>query len=65
LSKRLGLTRRDDPEKIAADLEKLIPKQEWIEFSLRMILHGRRVCKARKPGCEICVLDPVCPRIGV
>ena len=65
LSKRLGLTRRDDPEKIAADLEELIPKKEWVEFSLRMILHGRRVCKARKPGCEICVLDPVCPRIGV
>jgi endonuclease-3 len=65
VARRLGLTRQDDPEKIADDLEKVIPQLEWIRFSMRMILHGRRVCAARKPRCESCVLDAVCQKVGV
>jgi endonuclease-3 len=65
LARRLGLTRRQDPEKIAAELEELLPSAEWIEFSTRLILHGRRVCTARSPRCDACVLAPLCPKIGV
>ena len=65
LARRLGLTRLGDPEKIAAKLEALLPRAEWIRFSTRLILHGRRVCLARNPRCEECVLAGVCPRIGV
>ena len=65
LAQRLGLTRGDDPERIATELESLIPRTEWIAFSTRLILHGRRVCVARSPRCDVCVLDGVCPRVGV
>jgi endonuclease-3 len=65
LARRLGLTRLVEPEKIATKLEALLPRAEWIEFSTRLILHGRRVCSARKPRCGECVLAEVCPRIGV
>ncbi len=65
LARRLGLTTLEDPEKIAAELEGLIPRAEWIRFSTRLILHGRRVCSARTPRCEECVLDELCPRVGV
>jgi endonuclease-3 len=65
LARRIGLTTRDDPEKIAADLERLIHRDEWVGFSMRMILHGRRVCVARKPRCEGCVLEPVCRKRGL
>ena len=65
LARRLGLTRLEDAEKIAAELEKLLPKEEWIKFSTRLILHGRRVCSARSPQCPKCVLSGVCPKIGV
>jgi endonuclease-3 len=65
LSRRLGLTVLEDPEKIAAELEGLLPRDEWIKFSTRLILHGRRVCSARSPRCEECVLAGVCPKIGV
>ena len=61
LARRLGLTRLEDPEKIAAELEDLLPKEEWIKFSTRLILHGRRVCGARSPRCDECVLAEVCP----
>jgi endonuclease-3 len=64
LARRLGLTRLEDPEKIAAEIEALLPKNEWIDFSTRLILHGRRVCSARSPRCEECVLEEVCPKIG-
>src|SRR5437868_5695541 len=65
LSRRLGLTRHTDPEKVERDLMDLIPRKEWTMFSHRMIFHGRQVCHARKPRCESCVLLSVCPRIGV
>ena len=65
LAQRLGLTDLEDAEKIAAELEKLLPQDEWIAFSTRTILHGRRVCSARSPRCGECVLADVCPRVGV
>ncbi|HLF95234.1 MAG TPA: endonuclease III [Planctomycetota bacterium] len=64
LTRRLGLTRRDDPKKIEQDLMKLIPKGEWIDFSHRLIWHGRRVCGARKPQCDQCTLASCCPSAG-
>lgn len=63
LSRRLGLSRLDDPERIAAELEALLPRDKWIRFSTRLILHGRRVCTARAPRCDGCVLAAICPKI--
>jgi len=65
LAQRLGLTDLEDAEKIAAELEELLPQDEWIAFSTRTILHGRRVCSARSPRCEDCVLADICPKDGV
>jgi len=65
ISRRLGLTESDDPVKIEQDLMQLLPRGEWIDYSHRMIHHGRRVCKARQPLCEQCGLNTFCPRIGV
>jgi endonuclease-3 len=65
VARRLGLTRLDDPEKIAQRLERSIHRDEWIRFSMRMILHGRRVCTARKPRCDSCALEDICPKVGV
>jgi endonuclease III len=65
LSQRLGLTQHEDAVKIERDLIALLPKKEWIDFSHRLIWHGRRVCKARKPLCGQCVLNQVCPKVGV
>ena len=62
---RLGLTRETDPEKVEQDLQALLAPTEWTSFSMRLILHGRAVCNARKPRCEVCVLAGDCPRIGV
>jgi endonuclease-3 len=61
LSERLGITENKTPEKIEADLMELLPKKEWIDFSHRLIWHGRKVCNARKPACENCSLEPLCP----
>ena len=65
LSNRLGLTTENSPEKIETDLSKIVPKKEWILFPHLLIWHGRAVCKARKPLCENCVLEDICPKIGV
>lgn len=65
LSRRLGLTDADDPVKIERDLIEIVPKKEWIDFSHRLIWHGRRICVARKPKCEICPMNGFCPRIGL
>jgi endonuclease-3 len=61
LSQRLGLTRRDDPVKIERDLMKLVPRRYWNVFPHLLIWHGRRVCLARTPRCEGCVLNDLCP----
>jgi endonuclease-3 len=65
ISRRLGLTAATDPVKIEKDLMALLPQREWIAFSHRLIHHGRRVCKARKPNCDACCLAKWCPRIDV
>ena len=65
LSQRLGMTRQEDAVKIEQDLMRQLPTEEWIMFSHRVIHHGRRICKARKPRCEECPLAALCPRIGV
>lgn len=65
LSRRLGLTSHDDPEKVERDLMALIPRREWTMFGHRMIYHGRQVCHARNPSCTTCTLADFCPRVGV
>jgi endonuclease-3 len=59
------LTKHEDAVKIERDLAELLPPEEWIDFSHRLIWHGRRVCKARKPLCPQCVLNDWCPKVGV
>lgn len=61
LSRRLGLTAHDDPVKVELELNGYLPAAERGDFSLRMILHGRRVCDARRPRCADCVLEAICP----
>jgi endonuclease III len=65
LSNRLGLTQEKTPERVEQDLMKKIPREEWINFSHRLIHHGRQVCAARNPSCGRCTLNAVCPKIGV
>ncbi len=65
LAKRLGLTTSSDPVKVEHELNAMIPPAERGPFSLRLILHGRRVCVARRPRCEACVLADFCPKVGV
>ncbi len=61
LSQRLGLTKEDDPVKIERDLQRLVPREYWGLFPHLLIWHGRRVCIARAPRCEDCVLNDLCP----
>ena len=65
LSQRLGLTKEDDPVKIERDLVKLVPRADWHRFPHLLIWHGRRVCQARRPRCEDCVLADLCPSFRV
>jgi len=65
LAARLGLTRHTDPAKIEEDLMRLVPRDQWSIFAHRLIWHGRRVCHARRPDCEHCVLAPLCPSAGL
>lgn len=65
ISRRLDFTRQTDPVKVERDLMELLPQREWILFSHRLIHHGRRVCRARKPDCQGCPLLRNCPQIGV
>ena len=64
LSRRMGFTKHDDPEKIELDLMTIWPKKDWTMFSHRMIFHGRNVCSARKPDCANCRLSEMCPAVG-
>ena len=61
LSRKLGLTTEEDPVKVELELNEMVPALERGEFSLRIILHGRRVCDAKKPCCHECVLNDFCP----
>jgi endonuclease III len=65
LSQRLGLTRQEDPVKIERDLVRLVPKADWARFPHLLIWHGRRVCDARRPRCEDCVVADLCPSARV
>ena len=67
ISRRLGLTQRDDKDavRIEQDLMQLIPQDQWIDFSHRMIHHGRQICAAKKPQCDNCPMNSFCPRIGL
>jgi endonuclease-3 len=61
LSQRLGLTKQEDPVKIERDLMRLVPREDWARFPHLLIWHGRRVCDARRPACERCVISDLCP----
>ncbi|MCC5948340.1 MAG: endonuclease III [Nitriliruptoraceae bacterium] len=61
LSRRLRFTREQDPKRIERDLMRLFPTQRWLEVSDLLIHHGRRTCDARRPRCEDCVIEPLCP----
>ncbi|CAN5156202.1 endonuclease III [soil metagenome] len=61
LSQRLGFTRQEDPVKIERDLRRLVPREDWARFPHLLIWHGRRVCLARRPRCDRCVVNDLCP----
>lgn len=65
LTRRLGLTAEDDPVKVEREITEMLPPKDWGGFSLRLILHGRRVCLARKPRCGECLLVDLCPSARV
>jgi len=67
IAKRTGMTKADskDAVKIELDLNARIERREWIDFSHRVIAHGRAICTARKPKCEECMLEETCPRVDV
>ena len=65
LSVRLGLTTETDPVKVEHELNAMVPPGDRGKFSLRLILHGRRVCASRKPRCDACVLAGFCPSAGL
>jgi endonuclease-3 len=64
LSNRLGLTKHEDAVKIEFDLRELVPEKDWSDFSHGIVWHGRRCCFARKPECERCPLNELCPSAG-
>lgn len=61
ISKKLGLTRSDDPVQVEKDLMKILPKEQWILWNIQIIAHGRSICPARNPHCEECFLRDICP----
>ncbi|NEP63579.1 MAG: endonuclease III, partial [Symploca sp. SIO2G7] len=63
LTQRLGLTEYQDPIRIERDLIRLLPQEDWENWSIRLIYHGRAICKARKPKCDACILTDLCPKI--
>ncbi|MEM9658541.1 MAG: endonuclease III [Planctomycetota bacterium] len=65
ISRRLGLTSHTDAVRVERDLMDLLPRKEWIDFSHRMIHHGRQICAARRPRCESCSMQTFCPKVGV
>jgi endonuclease III len=65
LSQRLGITAETTPEKIEKDLSELVPKKDWVMFPHWLISHGRKICIARKPKCDECVLSDICPSFEI
>ncbi len=65
VSFRLGLAKGKSAEAIEGELVAIVPKPDWVNFSHWLILHGRSICKARKPDCDACFLNDVCPKLGV
>ncbi len=65
LTQRMGLTEYTDPIRIERDLIELLPQPDWENWSIRLIYHGRAVCKARKPRCEVCSLADICPSLQI
>ncbi len=63
LSQRLGLTKETEPVKIERDLMSLFPQKDWENYSIRLIYHGRQICKARNPNCQDCLLAHLCPSV--
>ena len=61
VSRRLGMTKENYPDKVEKDLMNLIPKTHWKKFADLLIFHGRRICLAKKPKCKICNLNNICP----
>ncbi|MEG3844237.1 endonuclease III [Microcoleus sp. herbarium14] len=64
LTQRLGLTKHTDPMRIERDLMLLLPQPDWENWSIRLVYHGRAVCNARKPSCDVCELADLCPSSG-
>jgi endonuclease-3 len=65
LARRLGFTREVDPERVEEDMNAIVPEGERTMAAHRLIFHGRQICLARRPRCEICPVNPLCPKIGV
>ncbi|MEZ6119268.1 MAG: endonuclease III [Pirellulaceae bacterium] len=65
ITRRLGLTQNKDAVKIERDLMQILPKNQWIAYSHRIIHHGRQICKARKPQCDACRMKRFCPQVGL
>ena len=65
LSIRMGFTTRKDPDRIEEDLCGIVPRKHWVRFCHLLQVHGRRMCKARKPQCAACPLQDICPKVGV
>ena len=65
LARRLGFSKHDNPDKVERDLQAVLPQDQWIFAHHALILHGRRVCTARKPDCPACALSPLCPSSSV
>jgi len=65
LARRLGLSEQTNPDKVEADLGRLFPRDRWVFLHHALILHGRRICLARRPQCSACVMEGFCPKVGV
>ena len=65
LSRRIGLTKEEDPAKIEMDLKKIVPPDYQLRMCHQFVYHGRAVCSARSPKCEACVIEPICKKVGV
>lgn len=65
VSRRLGLTNESDPDKIEKDLMEIVPREKWLRFADLLIFHGRRICKAKNPKCNECILNRICPSANI